>query len=780
MVRVDVSESVEAPRAPSARPGLLRPLLLLLLLAATASLTIYMQRPPSAAPATAPPDDFSSARALKHVRAVAQKPRPIGSSESASARAYISDELRALGLEPQVQTAAALNPDHGPPYRAATVRNVTARLKGAGGDKAVLLVAHYDSVPTGPGASDDGVGVATLLETARALKSGPPPGRDVIFLFTEGEEVGLLGARAFVGSHPWASDVGVVLNFEARGNGGPVNMFETSEGNDWMIDDLAAAAPDPVANSLSYEIYKRMPNDTDLTVFKRRGLPGMNFAHIAGLTHYHTAADDVGSVSENSLQHHGSYALSLSRRFGASGLGGGGGRANAVYFNLLGPVFVRYGGALVLPLAALAVLLYAGVLTMGFRRRRLTAKGVAFGALALAASAVAAGVAVTLVWRLARPLHRGYESTPWGDPYGGGVYVVAMVLLTLAVVAGLYNWFRRRSSVANLTAGALLWWVVLAACASVLMPGASYLLVWPLLFGLAGAAVLFVMPERELTTTRWVVLALTAVPAVALFSPLVQQIFTALTMNAAGLVAILLALLCGLLVPQFQILAGSKPRVFPAVAASLGVALIAGGFVAARAGGPTEMDNIFYGLNADTGEALWASADGAPDSWTSQFFPSGGARRQVADVFPVVDDGAFLTAAATPAPLPAPEVSLLEDARDGETRVLRLRVTSPRKAPLVAIYAGVDGELLGATVNGVEAPAKTRGRGFWGVTYYAFPEEGAEVMLRAKTSGQVRVRVNDLSYGLPAGLPVRPRPPHVMPAPFEFSDATVVSKYFKL
>lgn len=505
----------------------------------------------------------------------------------------------------------------------------------------------------------------------------------------------------------------MALNFEARGNAGPVIMFETTEGNGWMIDDLAAAAPDPVANSLSYEIYRRMPNDTDLTVFKRRGLPGMNFAHIAGLTHYHTAADDTGSVSEDSLQHHGSYALSLARRFGASGLGGGG-RADAVYFNLPGPVFVRYGGALVIPLAALAALLYAGVPALGFRRGRLTARGVAFGTLALAASGVAAAAAVTLAWRLARPPHRGFESTPWGDPYGGGVYVIAMVLLAVAVVAALYNWFRRGSSVANLTAGALLWSVVLAACVGVLMPGVSYMLVWPLLFALAGAAVLFATPERELTTARWVVLAPTTVPAVALFSPLVQQAFTALTLNAAGLVAVPPALLCGLLVPHLQMLAGRKPWVFPTIAAALALALVAGGFAAARAGGAAEMNNVFYGLNADTGEALWASADAAPDSWTSQFFPNGGARRQLADVFPVVDDGAFLTAAAAPAPLPAPEAKLVEDARGGETRVLRLRVSSPRKAPLVSLYVGVGGELLGASINGLEAPARVEGPGLPG------------------------------------------------------------------
>jgi hypothetical protein len=750
-----------------------------LLIAATAFLAIYMQLPPASEPASAPPSDFSAARALKHIQSFAQRPHPTGSAESAAARDYISGELRTLGLDTQIQTAAALGADHGPPYSAGVVRNVVARLKGAGGGgKAVLLAAHYDSVPTGPGASDDGVGVAALLETARALKSGPPPSGDVIFLFTEGEEVGLLGARAFVGQHPWAKEVGVALNFEARGNEGPVIMFETSEGNGWMVEELAAAAPHPLANSLSYEIYKRMPNDTDMTVFKRGGMPGMNFAQIGGLTNYHTATDDVQRVSGRSLQHHGSYALSLARRFASLGAENRGG-ANAVYFNLLGPIFVHYGMGLVLPLTALAALFYLGVLVLGFRRGLLTLKGIAFGAVALAAACVVAALLVTLVWRFARPMLRGFDSTPWGDPFDGGFYVVAMVLLTLAVFAALYNWFRRLSSVENLTAGALLCWVLLAVAVSILVPGASYLLVWPLLSALAGAAVLFVKREGE-SASKWTVLALTALPAVALFSPLVRQIFEALTLNSVGVVAVLLVLLCGLLVPHFRLLAGSRPWAFPLAAGVIGIALIAGGLAAAAAGGGPKMDSVFYGLNADTGEALWASGDDAPDEWTAQFFPPGRQRREVREFFPLTDDNSFLTAAAERAPLPAPEVSVVEDAKDGSTRTLRLRVRSPRGAPLVSIYARAEGELLGALLDGAEAPGRLTRGGIWAVNYYALPEGGAEVTLRLKAPGKVRVRVNDTSYSLPESLHVKPRPADILPAPWRFDGMTVVTKVFDL
>ena len=123
-----------------------------------------------------------------------------------------------------------------------------------------MLCAHYDSVPEGPGASDDAAGVAVVLETLRALKAGPPLDRDVIALFTDGEESGCLGARVFVDEHPWAGDVGIVLNFDARGNSGPSIMFETSDGNGWLIRKYAQAAQQPLATSVSMDVYKIMPN----------------------------------------------------------------------------------------------------------------------------------------------------------------------------------------------------------------------------------------------------------------------------------------------------------------------------------------------------------------------------------------------------------------------------------------------------------------------------------------------------------------------------------------
>src|SRR6266480_2544676 len=164
---------------------------------------------------------------------------------------------------------------------------------GQSGGPAVLLVAHYDSVEAGPGAGDDGAGIAAILETVRALQAGGPVAHDVIVLFTDGEESDMLGAAAFVREHPWAKDVAMALNFEARGTTGRSLMFETGPGNLDAVRVLRTV-PSVTTGSLFTTIYRTMPNGAD---------------------RYHTSHDDIAHLNTGSLQHHGQQALALAHAF---------------------------------------------------------------------------------------------------------------------------------------------------------------------------------------------------------------------------------------------------------------------------------------------------------------------------------------------------------------------------------------------------------------------------------------------------------------------------------
>jgi hypothetical protein len=338
--------------------------LTVLFLIAVSWWSVQQVAPPPAVPASAPPTDFSAARALVHLRAFAREPHPVGTAAHDAVRDYIVQQLSGLGVRPEVQTATVVSPRWGSPYSAATVYNVLARLPGTGSTKAVMLAGHYDSVSAGPGASDDGHSVALQIETLRALLVGPRLRNDVVFLFTDSEEGGLLGAKGFLEHHPLAKQIGLVMNFEARGASGPAMMFETSEGNGRIVREFAAAAPHPVTSSLSYEAYKLLPNDTDLTFFKQAGLAGLGFAFVDDVAYYHTQYDDVAHLDPRSLQQEGDYALALTRRFGNIDL-----RdlesADATYFVL--PFFgcIVYPVSWSVPLAVFAGLLFAGIVALG-------------------------------------------------------------------------------------------------------------------------------------------------------------------------------------------------------------------------------------------------------------------------------------------------------------------------------------------------------------------------------------------------------------------------------
>lgn len=304
-------------------------------------------------PPDAPLQDFSAMRAMVHIAAIAERPHPLGSPEHDRVRDYILTEITKQGVAPEIQAGVA-------EFRwrsksgSARVENVLARLPGSANTRAVMLSAHYDSVPDGPGAADDGHGIGVLLETMRALRSGPPLRNDVIFFFSDGEEPGSLGAQVFLRDQRWRSEPGVVLNFEAGGAGGPATILQTSPGNDWLMQQVRAALPSARGSSMASEIFRRMPNNDDLTIFRRSGLAGLDFAFAGHGEVYHTAGDDVDHLDRRSVQEQGQYALSLTRWFGGLDLAKTQSSQDAVFFSMRPLNLVVYSSSWVMPLALIS------------------------------------------------------------------------------------------------------------------------------------------------------------------------------------------------------------------------------------------------------------------------------------------------------------------------------------------------------------------------------------------------------------------------------------------
>ncbi len=275
--------------------------LVILLLAAFAGQVPAVSLPP----ARSAPGEFDANRAKARLAFIlgdqrasprglaGRRPGPRADRRDARANGPRADRSRPDGLQRLPES---------PPVACARVRNIIAVL-GPPHGKALLLSAHYDSVPVGPGASDDGIGVATLLEVGSIVKDRPLK-RPVILLFNEGEELGLLGARAFL-ADPLSRNVDSLLNFEARGVNGPVTMFETSQPNGSAIAAYAAAVRRPSASSLATDVARLIPNDTDVTTFKERGWLTLNSAIVGNETRYHSPGDNLDGPRREKPPGHG-------------------------------------------------------------------------------------------------------------------------------------------------------------------------------------------------------------------------------------------------------------------------------------------------------------------------------------------------------------------------------------------------------------------------------------------------------------------------------------------
>ena len=754
------------------------PAALFVFLAAVAVVAVYTHRAPAMVPADAAPTVFSAERAFAHVEAIAQEPHAAGSPANARVVDYLIDTIRAMGVEPQVQETVV----NWAPGRAATVRNVLARLPGTAHTRAVALMAHHDSVPYGPGAADDGSGVAALLETLRALKAAPRLRNDVLFVFTDGEEgnrplLGRRGAYAFARQHPWVADIGVLLNFDARGTWGPSYMYETSAQNGWLIEQMARAGCRPVANSIMGGLSRRMPTGSDFTMLTDVGVDGLNFAFVGGLAQYHTRMDRPDNLDLRSLQHHGLYAWRLAQHFGDLDLGDIR-KPDAVFFNPIGAVLVRYPRAFALTLTITAVLLTAAVLALGLRRKRLAPSSVvkgfaAFGASALAALALAA-LAVIIAYRV-----KGVYLV-----YSSAAFMAAFVLVAVALVAALVAMFARRQRTNDLAAAVLLWWALVDLVVTVFAPDAAYFFTWPLLASALGFACLMAVPPRR-PAIACIVLAVSAVPGVLFGAQMLWSMYLAGTALFSPPVIALLALFLGLLAPHIALLAPERRWWLPLTAANaaavlLVLAFMGGGFTPQH----PKVNFVSYALDADTHQACWLSDDARTDRWTGQFFPPGTPRKNINDFLPP-DTKAYLRAPAPVVPLEAPTVELVGESIVEGGRQLRLHLRSPRRAARMMVYPDPQTHVRDAAVNGTtlqEVP------GPWFLSYDILPPEGIELALTVDASAPARFKVVDRSHQLPElpDAPIEPRPDHMMVKPntLDFnrsllkSDETLVAKTF--
>lgn len=479
--------------------------------------TCWVYRGPEPKPADAPDDEFSAERAISiHETLFPDQPHPGGSFQNQLVRDRLVEALQQLGLKVSVKQAVVESDAK------VVLFNVLAEFpnRNEGGldteipttVRPLVLATHYDSVRTGPGAGDDGAAVAAMVETARALRHVERLTRPVYFLFTDGEELGLLGGFHFARTDPLSARKPYVLAFDARGNRGPVVMYETHNGNAAAIRAWVSHLAKPrVTASMFAAVSRTLPNSSDFRAFAPAGWQGFNFALIAGTHDYHQPSDNLENLDRRSVQHIGEHALSLVKVIAATDSELPTTSENAVYFDVLGQWVVRYPTFWGLPLSLIA---FVAVAVGNWRRLRTPGSLRAFLLVALCGiAAIVANVAAG--WFFSRLL-RDVGVLPRDFVWYGGWIVLGLLFISAGMSLGLARWCLRHCSGETVWAALWLWWGLAGISVAIVAPEFSYLLGIPTVI----SAALSFMPLGVGSRTIAVSLgsAILVVPALHLLS----------------------------------------------------------------------------------------------------------------------------------------------------------------------------------------------------------------------------------------------------------------------
>jgi hypothetical protein len=720
------------------------------------AITVVAMRLPTALQLDAPESLFSAARAFENLQALVGNgtPHPLGSAANAKVRILIVDKLASLGYQVELQSGWVCNPRSGCGYPT----NIVATLQGAGHadplrNEAILLAAHYDSVAAGPGASDDGVGVAAVLEIARIMaRSGAFSTRHpVALLISDGEEGGLLGAMLFVREHPLAKQIRAAVNMDSRGTSGLSLMFETGTANRWLMHLYARSIDRPITNSLYYVIYKLLPSDTDFSVFKAAGYQGFNFAFIGSAGFYHTPLDNLGNASLASIQDQGGNALQAVRALANVAdlnppLG------ESVFFDVLGRALVVWPAQATL-FVALCLLLAAGVeAAILVLRSRARLREIAWGLvgftanLLLGAALSIAALALLFGTGKAPPFLAG----PWlAHPAAMSVAAAAISLFVGGLISA---WLTSRAGFWGLWAGGTLGVSALSVVVALLNPGTAFPWVLTSVAALIGGLPALLTAETS-AVPRWKLECAALLPGLiflAVLLPMLWLLYQGLGAVAWPPTSIALCMVCSFLLP---VLAIASQRVRRSLFAWSGWIAVGGLLITLML--PTfspqwpQRVNIEYWLDADTGRAHWWVQPGSlhlPAAMAAVAgFDSAPQPR-----FPGISQLGF----SAQAPAVAVEAPRLERVSTAGTHV-ELRLSSPRAADKIFVVFPANAHVNEAVLNTPAGPLPARlqklGSGATLLLIRNMPAAG--MIVGIDSQAQLSALIFDESYGLPGELP---------------------------
>lgn len=742
----------------------------------------FFMMPQSYDQTEAPLSEFSTKRALSIVKEISKKPHFVGSKNHEVIANYLQKELQDLGLETSFQEGFTMT-EKGTLVKS---KNIIAKIKGSKNNKALLLLSHYDSAPHSfsKGASDDASGIATILESIRAfLHNKKSHKNDIIILFTDAEELGLNGAALFVTQHKLAKEVGLVLNFEARGSSGPSYMLmETNEGNAKMVDAFQDANVSyPVSNSLMYSIYKMLPNDTDLTVFREEGkIQGFNFAFIDSHFNYHTAQDNYENLDPKTLAHQGSYLFPLLNYFSNADLTDFNSADNKVYFNV--PFqFVSYPFSWIAPMLIVAFGLFFLFVFVGLGKRALHLDEIIKGFVPLFGSLVTAGLVIYIGWKMLLSFYPQYNDILHGFTYNGHDYIYAFVSLTLAICFLFYQNNGKRNPEMDQLVAPLFIWLLINLGIAIKLQGAGFLII-PVI---ASSLMLgfYILTQKS----SWVLNCLLAIPTLIILAPFIQMFPVGLGLKILFGSAILTVLTFTLLLPVFGAYAKKVIWAIVFILVSIGFFIKAHLF-SDYTNEKAKPNSLVYILDADANKANWATYDSYLDEWTKIYLGENSKSATALNSNKLYSKYGSQYTFMTEAPLkkiPKPTIEFLRDSVKGNQHLYKIKITPNRGVNRYDIFVNNNIQINNLKANGVQSidfksniASKTAGKL---LTYYVVDNLPLELEFSTLNTQNLDLNLVESSFDLLANslLKMTQRKPGMIPMPFVLNDAIIIKQKIK-
>lgn len=728
-----------------------------------------------------PITEFSTKRALEKVKIIAQEPHYVSSSNHETVVNYLLGELKKLGLQPEIQEGFILS-DGGTLVKA---KNVMARIKGTDNTKALVLLSHYDSAPHSKslGGSDDASGIAAILESVRAFQAQKQqPKNDLIILFTDSEEIGLNGAALFATQHKWAKEVGLVLNFEARGTSGPAYMLmETNQGNAKMVDAFTAGKlTHPVSNSLMYSIYKMLPNDTDLTVFREQNkIQGFNFAFIDNHFNYHTQQDNYENLDRNSLAHQGANLFPLLKHFANADLTDLNSTEDKVYFNI--PyTFINYPFSWVFPMLILVTVLFVFFLFIGVGKMVLQPAEILKGFLPFLGAMLVSGLVTFFGWKLLQKIYPQYNDMLHGFTYNGHDYIYAFVCLTLAICFWFYHSKNSKPNEYNQLAAPLILWLIINLFIAFKLKGAGFFII-PVL-----SSVIMLGYHVITQKSNAILNLILTLPSLFILVPFLQMFPIGLGLKILTGSAILTVLIFGLLLPVFGCF--PRKRAWGTLFFVLALAFVYKAHQSSEfQPGKAKPNSLLYVYKADENKAYWATYDINLDEWTKGYLgekPESAESLNKIKMYSKYNSGFSYMAQAPLKNILKPTIDFVKDSVVSGKRHLKISISPNRKVNRYNIFFNktTPQDLIANGVKEVAFKSNISSKDSQKVlTYYVKNNVPLTIEFSIPANQKLDLDLKESSFDLLENplFSIAKRRDWMMPKPFVLNDAIVLEQKVK-